>query len=71
MPLHYQKRVRELLATLEKDAAPFELFDVKKLQSREDKYRIRIGDVRILCVVFWDPERIEVTDIDWHGGAYK
>lgn len=51
--------------TLEKDADPFELFDVKKLQGREDGYWIWIGDVRISYVVFWDSERIGVTDMDW------
>ncbi len=71
IPVYYRKHVNELLVALEKDAIPSELFDVKKLHGREDEYRIRIGDIRVLYAVFWDSDCIEITDVNWRGRAYK
>ena len=70
MPIHYQKRVKELINTLGSDAIPAEFYDIQKLQGREDEYRIRIGDIRVLYAVLWDEEQIEIYDITWRGKAY-
>ena len=65
LPSHYQKHVKELLKTLEEDAVPAELYDLKKLEGREDEYRVRMGGIHILYAVFWNSESIEITDISW------
>ena len=70
MPIHYQKRVKELINTLGSDAIPAEFYDIQKLHGREDEYRIRIGDIRVLYAVLWDEEQIEICDITWRGKAY-
>ncbi|MHB1830138.1 MAG: type II toxin-antitoxin system RelE family toxin [Candidatus Micrarchaeaceae archaeon] len=48
MPDHYKKRVKELLIVLESEAVPTKSYDTLKLESTDNWYRIRIGNVRII-----------------------
>ena len=41
------------------------------LGGMEDTYRVRIGDIRISYVVFWQAQEIRIFEIKWRGKAYK
>ncbi len=71
MPDHYKKRIKELLIVLENDAVPAKSYDTLKLESTDNWYRIRIGDVRMVYEVMWNLQQIEVMKIEWRGRSYK
>jgi len=70
MPSHYKLRIKELILSMAEDPVPAEQYDISKLELREDEYRVRIGDIRILYKVFWETYRVEVYRIEWRGRAY-
>ena len=43
--------------------------DIKRLKGEENAYRIRVGDLRIICQV--GDEKIIVLDVMPRGSAYK
>ncbi len=71
MPDRYKKRIKELLIVLENEAVPAKSYDTLKLESADNWYRIRIGDVRMIYEVMWNLQQIEVMKIEWRGRAYK
>ncbi len=56
LPANAKKRVKELLIVLENDSLSLS-YDVKRIKSTTDWYRVRLGDYR---VVYWvDEEKKE------------
>lgn len=71
MPPHYKIRISELIKRMAEDPVPAEEYDITKLEPRNDEYRARIGDIRILYKVFWDSYKVEIYRIEWRGSAYR
>ena len=62
-PSDYKAKIKETLAALKESSCPFRLYDVKKIQGRDNVYRIRIGKYRIQYEVFKDQELVLVFSI--------
>ncbi|MBU2565600.1 MAG: type II toxin-antitoxin system RelE/ParE family toxin [Candidatus Thermoplasmatota archaeon] len=46
--------------------------DAKRVVGRKEKvFRVRVGDYRILYVVFFDKNEILISDIDKHERVYN
>ena len=70
LPETERRKVVELLRFLRENPVPAEYYDVKKLKGYSDTYRIRIGDLRIIYEILWDPKRIHVLVVEHRGTAY-
>ncbi|MFV2040387.1 MAG: type II toxin-antitoxin system RelE/ParE family toxin [Candidatus Hydrothermarchaeales archaeon] len=64
-----QKKIFDVLETLQYNPIPFRIYDMKKLEGMENAYRIRIGNIRITYELFLDALHIKVRYIDFRGGA--
>ncbi len=71
MPDFYRKRISELIETLKTNPIPAELYDIEKMEGAEHTYRIRIGGIRIVYTIVKEALLVEVSRIEWRGGAYK
>jgi mRNA interferase RelE/StbE len=46
--------------------------DAKRVRSRKEKvFRVRVGDYRILYVIFWDTKHILIVTIDKRAKVYE
>lgn len=45
--------------------------DIKKLKGKENLYRTRLGDIRILYSIYQNILTIEVVNIGFRGDVYK
>ena len=62
------KRVMEKIEELRKDPFPS---DLKRVVGRKEKtFRVRVGDYRILYIVFFDKELLFVSKIDKRSTVY-
>jgi mRNA-degrading endonuclease RelE of RelBE toxin-antitoxin system len=50
---------------------PAEYYDIKKLKGYTDTYRARIGDVRVIYEILWDPKKVHVLLIERRERAYS
>lgn len=66
-----QKKIIDVLETLQLNPIPFRLYDMKKLEGMENGYRIRIGNIRITYELFLNDLLIKVRYIGFRGRAYK
>jgi len=71
MPQQYLARIKELLVTLRENPIPTTIFDVVKIKSAKDTFRIRIGDIRIIYSVSWKDRHVYVLVIDWRERIYE
>ncbi len=71
MPEFYRRRIFELGKVLAVKPVPVRDYDITKLSGMEDTYRVRIGDIRVSYVVFWQAQEIHIFEIKWRGKAYK
>ncbi|MHC1595632.1 MAG: type II toxin-antitoxin system RelE family toxin [Candidatus Syntropharchaeales archaeon] len=63
-----KERIRTRLLSLSKD--PF-IGDVKKVEGRENVYRVRIGDYRVLYLLDRKEKEIYVVKIDKRSRVYR
>ncbi|HEC56971.1 MAG TPA: type II toxin-antitoxin system RelE/ParE family toxin [Candidatus Syntrophoarchaeum butanivorans] len=63
-----KERIKTKLLSLSRD--PF-IGDVKKVQGRENVYRVRIGDFRVLYLVNHEEKEIYVVKIDKRSRVYR
>ena len=63
-----KERIRTRLLSLSKD--PF-IGDVKKVEGRENVYRVRIGDYRVLYLLDRKEKEIYVVKIDNRSRVYR
>jgi len=61
--LKLKNKLRDLFFILHKNPVPIKNFDVKKLSDSDNKYRIRLGRIRITYSVFWEDNTIRVLKI--------
>ncbi len=47
-----------------------QLLDIKKMIGREDTYRLRVGDYRILFIIDFEKKLIKIDDINTRGRIY-
>ena len=45
-------------------------YDIRKLKGKDDTFRIRIGNIRIIYKVLWNDRRIYVDDVDLRENIY-
>lgn len=46
-------------------------FDITKIASKKDYFRLRVGDTRTILKIVDDKKQIIVRKIDYRGGVYK
>ncbi len=64
LPHKLQERILESLKKLENN--PFQAgLDIKKLIGTQKSYRLRVGELRVIYVLYSDSKEIFVTDIDF------
>jgi len=47
-----------------------QLLDIKKMIGREDTYRLRVGDYRILFIIDFEKKLIKIDDVNTRGRIY-
>ena len=66
-----QKKIINVLDTLQTNPLPFRIYDMKKLRGTDNLYRIRIGNIRITYELFLAEFLIKVRHICFRGKTYK
>lgn len=65
---NYQRIIKKIKSLIEN---PFPQ-DCKRIQGRKEKvFRIRIGDIRVMYVVFKEKDLIFITEIGKRGNVYN
>lgn len=64
-------RIIEVATILEKEPVPWKTHDVARIKGREDTYRIRLGDLRIIYKINRRLNEVTIQRIAPRGGAYK
>ena len=57
-------RVLQAFKTLERNPVPAREYQVKKVEGREDTYRIRLSSFRIVYTVFWQEGVIRIAKVE-------
>lgn len=57
------ERIKTLFLTLETNPVPAQRFDIRKIKSTQDTYRVRISRHRIIYKIKWDENEIYVIKI--------
>ena len=70
LPKH-RVQLLDLIFTLKSEPIPYRKYDVSKLLGREDSYRVRIGDIRLVYHVDWVYNMVDIEYIGSRGKAYK
>ena len=61
----------DLIFILKSEPIPYRKYDVSKLRGREDAYRVRVGDIRLVYHVNWVHSMVDIEYIGPRGKAYK
>lgn len=64
-------RIIKIATILENEPVPWKTHDVAKIKGREDTYRIRLGDIRIIYKINKRVNEVTIQRIASRGGAYK
>jgi mRNA interferase RelE/StbE len=64
-------RIIEVATILEKEPVPWKTHDVARIKGREDTYRIRLGDLRIIYKINRRLNEVTIQRIAPRGDAYK
>jgi len=64
-------RIIEIATILENEPVPWKTHDVARIKGREDTYRIRLGDLRIIYKINKRVNEVTIQRIASRGGAYK
>jgi mRNA interferase RelE/StbE len=63
------ERIYQRISALAVDPHPA---DAKRVRGRKEKvFRVRVGDYRILYVIFWDTKRILIVTVDKRAKVYE
>ena len=65
----YRDKIIVALSSLESNAFP-KKYDIRKLKGKDDTFRIRIGNIRIIYKVLWNDRRIYIDDVDLRENIY-
>ena len=71
LPRPQQEKIARLLNTLEFIAVPFKEFDIKKLKGQDNRYRIRLGNFRLIYEIIKGKRIIQILKLDTRKKAYK
>ncbi len=63
-------KILQVLKDLETDPIPFKIYDLVKLKGYDNRFRIRIGKIRIVYEFVPKELTIIVWDIDFRGRIY-
>ena len=67
-----RQSLRKLIDYLDNGILPFSDMDIKKLKGRkQDSFRLRIGNIRIIFTLIISTKLIRIENIDYRGDAYK
>lgn len=67
----YKKTVNEFLLIAKKQPVPSKDFDIVKLKSSSNTFRVRIGKIRVVYEVSWKDRNILINFVGWRKDAYK
>lgn len=65
----YRDKIVVALSSLESNAFPKQ-YDIRKLKGKENTFRIRIGNIRIIYKISWDERIIYIYDVDSRENIY-
>ena len=71
LPAAHQKRLTEVLDILQEAPVPFKRFDVKKLKGQHNRFRIRLGEFRLIYEVDREEMLVLLLKLEKRGEAYK
>ncbi len=64
-------QILELVSVLKREPIPYTVYDLVKLKGKDDAYRIRIGDLRIVYQVDFEHSTVSIEFLGPRGKAYK
>ena len=64
-------RIHDFLLVIKEQAVPSKKYDIVKLKTFTNTFRVRFGNIRIVYTVSWNDNRILVQFIGWRKDAYK
>ena len=59
-----KSRVLDLFARLEEEPVPYKEYDLRKIEARDESYRIRLSSFRVLYSVSWAEKIVWVAKIE-------
>lgn len=59
-----KNRIRELLLELQYEPLPREKYDLKKVEGREETYRIRISYARVVYEIQWEDKIVKILLVE-------
>jgi len=63
--------VYELVSVLEENPVPWSSWDLKPLKGRNNIYRVRLGDYRLIYALYLERNEIVIMNIAVRGKAYS
>ncbi|MBI2126082.1 MAG: type II toxin-antitoxin system RelE/ParE family toxin [Thaumarchaeota archaeon] len=71
--LEYKAKTKVISALEDLTDYPFSLkrHDIKKIQGRENTFRLRVGDIRAIFYVDKNEERVIILKIDYRESVYE
>ena len=57
-------RVDRLLEKLEQEPVPYQEYDLKKLEDRDENYRVRLSSFRVVYWVRWTEKTVWIAKIE-------
>ena len=71
LPKAYRLKLSELVDTLSQNPIPFKKFDIRKLKGQKNRYRVRLGEFRLIYEVDKDEKLILILKIERRNRVYK
>jgi len=63
-PAEIKSRAMDALARLEQEPIPYKEYELRKVEGREETYRIRLSSFRIVYKIKWQEKIISVAKIE-------
>ena len=71
LPKAHKAKLSELIDALSQNPVPFRKFDIRKLKGQKDRYRVRLGNFRLIYEVDKEEKLILILKIERRCRAYK
>lgn len=63
--------IHDFLLVIKEHAVPSKKYNIVKLKTFSNTFRVRFGDIRVVYTVSWNDNKILVQFIGWRKDAYK
>ena len=71
LPEAHKVRLSEFIDALKDNPVPFKLFDIKKLKGQKRRYRVRLGDFRLIYEIDKKENLVMLLKLERRESAYK